>query len=102
MVSELDLERIKELAQEATQGAWEPHVVYWNYDGELLVDFDHDRDFVAGISPTIVLALVAEIERLRGELEAYTSADVVVRAWHPIKNTSATPSGPSRIKGSEI
>ena len=73
MPEQLDLDRIKELAQKATQGPWEPHVVYWNYDSEFLVDSDYDRDFVAGISPATVLALVTEIERLREELAKYTS-----------------------------
>lgn len=68
-----ELAKLKSLAEKATQGKW-PYNEKWMWeteDGSYHWKLCHYGDclFMAAANPATILAMIAEIERLRGKAE---------------------------------
>ena len=71
----MDLEKLKELAQKATPGPWFVYGSGVAFGVYMVANvWEQDARYIAAANPRTVLELIAEVERLRAEAEAWKVA----------------------------
>ena len=91
MATHLNIERLAELAKQATPGPWRldrTEAAVMSESGYRVVDFangvaDDDTVFLAACDPQTILALCAEVERMRAVVEKTR-----VRHYHCLRNAN--------------
>ncbi len=98
-MADLDLARLKALAEKATKGPWaadirgrgesgawvedisspsEKHMICWGHDYD---DYGGmkpaDADYIAACSPDVVLSLIARLEKIEQHCEEWIGADLL-------------------------